>query len=91
MNTTVCSGSALTITPVNVTNGIVPTATTYSWSAPTVTGEVSGCAASVGTSASINGTLVNTTTLAQTAIYTVTPTTGSCQGNAFQFSNSKIL
>lgn len=82
MTTTVCSGSGFTITPVNVTNGVVPTGTTYSWSAPTVTGGMIG--GTSGTNASsITGTLSNPTNIAQTATYTVTPTTGSCVGTPF--------
>src|SRR5206468_3839185 len=58
INATTCSG--FTITPVNVTNGIVPAGTTYSWLAPIVTGGVTGGAS--GTSASsITGTLNNPT------------------------------
>jgi len=82
MTNTVCSGTAFTSTPVNTTNGTVPAGTTYSWSAPTVTGSMTGGAA--GTNAtSITGTLTNTTTTAQTATYVVTPTSGSCSGSTF--------
>lgn len=82
MTTSVCSGSGFTVTPVNVTNGVVPASTTYSWSPPTVTGSMTGGAAGTGAS-SISGTLTNPTNTPQTATYTVTPTTGSCVGNPF--------
>ena len=50
---------------------IIPINTTYSWSAPTVTGGVTGGLAGVSQS-SIFGTLSNPTVLVQTATYTVT-------------------
>jgi len=76
-----CSGSTFTVPPVDGTNGVVPAGTTYSWSAPSGTG-FSGGAAGSGAS-NISGTLTNTTNTAQTATYTVTPTSGSCPGSAF--------
>jgi hypothetical protein len=83
MISTVCSAVGFTATPVNITNGIVPAGTTYSWAAPAVTGGLTGGAASVGTPASITGTLTNPTNTPQTATYTVTPTSGACVGVAF--------
>lgn len=81
MTTTVCSGTAFSVTPVNGTNGTVPTGTTYTWSAPTATG-ITGTAA--GTAATlISGTLTNTTSSTKTVAYTVTPTLGSCAGTPF--------
>ncbi|MCX6181667.1 MAG: hypothetical protein NT150_07055, partial [Bacteroidetes bacterium] len=35
MTAKICSGAAFTVTPVDVTNGVVPAGTTYTWSAPT--------------------------------------------------------
>src|SRR6185369_7161667 len=81
MTTTVCSGTAFSVTPVNVTNGIVPAGTTYSWGVPTVTGGMTGGVA--GSGPSITGTLTNPTNTTQTATYTVTPTSGSCTGATF--------
>ena len=69
---TICSGSAFSVTPVNGTD-IVPAGTTYSWSTPLVTGGMTGGSAGLNASA-ITGTLVNPTSISQTAIYTVTPT-----------------
>ena len=82
MTATVCSAVGFTVTPVDGTNGIVPVGTTYSWAVPTGTGFTGG-AASSGTPTSISGTLTNTTNVVHTAIYTVTPTSGSCAGNTF--------
>ena len=76
-----CSGSQFSVIPQNVTNGTVPVGTTYSWSAPTVTGSMSGGAS--GSGATITGTLFNLTTSVQTATYTVTPMSGGCSGSNF--------
>jgi len=76
-----CSGGAFTVTPVNTTNGIVPDGTTYSWTAPVVTGGMTGGTSGSG-SLSINGTLTNPTNTVQTATYTVTPLSGSCSGSS---------
>ncbi len=84
MITTVCSGTAFSVTPANGTNGTVPAGTTYSWAAPSVPG-ITGTAA--GTSASsISGTLTNTTNAPITVSYTVTPVAGSCTGTTFTVS-----
>ena len=82
MTAAVCSQAPFTITPANGANGLVPAGTLYSWSAPSVTGGMTGGAAGTG-EASINGTLVNNTGLAQTATYTVTPISGTCTGTDF--------
>lgn len=81
MTASTCSGVPFTATPVNGTNGVVPAGTTYSWTAPSVTGGMTGGAG--GSGASISGTLTNPTTSAQTATYTVTPAAGGCTGSAF--------
>ncbi|SFO79078.1 hypothetical protein SAMN04488519_11522, partial [Algoriphagus ornithinivorans] len=82
MTATVCSGDSFSLTPSNGTNGVVPAGTTYSWSAPAVTGGVTGGAAGSDASA-ISGNLTNSTNTAQTVTYTVTPTSGSCSGSTF--------
>ncbi|MCX6233721.1 MAG: HYR domain-containing protein, partial [Bacteroidetes bacterium] len=82
MTAAVCNGATFTVTPVNVTNGIVPAGTTYSWPAPAVTGGMTGGSAGSGAS-NISGTLTNPTNTAQTATYTVTPTSGTCVGATF--------
>ena len=79
---TICSGATFTVTPSNGGGNIVPSGTTYSWSAPSGSGFSGGTAAS---GSSISGTLTNTTKSPVTATYTVTPTsgTGSCSGSSF--------
>jgi hypothetical protein len=73
---TICSGTAFSVTPPGVLTG-----TTYSWTAPIVTGGITG--GSAGSGSSISGTFNNTTGALQTATYTVTPTTNGCAGNTF--------
>jgi len=79
---TACSGTAFSFTPVNSTDGIIPTGTTYSWSSPSVTGGITGGASGSGSN-SIIGTLTNPATSTQTATYTVTPLAGTCTGSTF--------
>ena len=81
INQEVCSDGSFSVTPVHITNGVVPANTTYTWTAPAVTGGVTGGLA--GSGPSISGTLKNPTNVAQTATYTVTPITGSCVGQNF--------
>jgi len=80
---TICSSGTFTVSPVNITDGIVPTGTTYSWPAPSMAG-ITGTAAGTN-AANISGTLTNTTAAAINVIYTVTPTSpaGSCAGSSF--------
>ena len=86
MATTTCSSVGFTVTPVDVTNGVVPLNTTYTWTAPTMQAGITGGVSGSGTN-SITGTLTSTLTTTGTATYTVTPTSssilGSCTGAAF--------
>jgi isopentenyl diphosphate isomerase/L-lactate dehydrogenase-like FMN-dependent dehydrogenase len=52
----------------NPPSDVVPAGTTYSWSAPVVTGGMTGGVAASGQS-SITGTLINPTNTPQTATY----------------------
>ncbi|MEN9303538.1 MAG: hypothetical protein RL264_1967, partial [Bacteroidota bacterium] len=76
MTAVTCSGTAVTVTPTNGSNGNIPSGTTFTWGAPTQTGVAGGTAGS-GTSltASLTGN--------GTAVYTLTPSFGSCTGNTF--------
>jgi gliding motility-associated-like protein len=84
--TTICSGNAATVSPTNgggiTSSDIVPTGTTYSWSAPTLTG-LTGMASGTASSSFASGTLTNSTNAALSVTFSVTPTTGSCVGTAF--------
>ena len=82
MIATKCSGFGFTSLPVNGTNGVVPSTTTYSWPLPVVTGGITGGAAGTA-SANVFGTLSNPGNIAQTATYTVTPASGGCSGSTF--------
>ena len=80
-----CSGNAFSFTPAHGTNGnIIPANTTYAWSAPTVTGGLTG-GASASSQTGFSGNLSNPTNTQKTATYTVTPTSpiGSCVGDNF--------
>lgn len=77
---TMCSGETFTVSPINGTDQI-PAGTTYSWSAPAVTG-VTGMVSGSGAT-NISGTLTNTTNAPVNVVYTVTPTSGSCTGASF--------
>jgi gliding motility-associated-like protein len=77
---TICSGGSFSITPTNGTD-LVPSGTTYSWSAPIVTG-ITGAQSGTNESA-ISGTLTNSTSAPINVVYTVTPVSGSCAGLTF--------
>lgn len=87
-NTSVCSEDTFTLIPTSglpTVATIVPPGTTYSWSAPTVTGGITGGSAQSNQPA-ISQTLINPTNTNQTATYTVTPTSGTsgaCAGAPF--------
>ena len=42
LSASICNGNTFSISPTNITNGIVPDGTMYSWAAPTVTGGLTG-------------------------------------------------
>ena len=79
---TICSGGTFNVTPANGGGNIVPTGTIYSWSAPIVTGGITGGASGIGAT-NISGTLTNPTNTTQTATYSVTATSGICAGLPF--------
>jgi hypothetical protein len=80
--TSVCTGSAFNVTPVNGGTTIVPAGTTYTWLAPAITGGMTGGSAQPVGQPSISQILTNNSTTVQTATYTVTATTGSCAASA---------
>jgi hypothetical protein len=75
---TICSGETFTIAPTGV-----PTGTTYTWSAPSIspTGSVTGGTAN-GTASPNISQLLNASATGQ-ATYAVTPRSGSCNGTTF--------
>jgi hypothetical protein len=76
---TICSGTAFSYTP---SGSVVPTGTTYTWSAPSVSG-VTGMASETNATTFTSGTLTNTTATAKEVTYTVTPKSGGIAGNPF--------
>ena len=83
ITTSICSGQTFSVIPANGTNGIVPTGTTYTWTV--VSNSNVGGETSQGTAqTSISQSLTNTTTSIQTAVYTVTPSSGGCTGPTFE-------
>ena len=81
---TICSGQTFTVFPSNnPPTTIVPTGTTYVWTAqdnPNVSGEAAG------NGPSVFGTLTNNSNVNQTVNYTVTPFAGPCDGPPFTVS-----
>ena len=75
---TICSGEVFSFVPVGA-----PSGTKYNWSAPQVSGGLTGGGAG-SLKSLVDGNLTNTTSSVQTATYTVTPVTGSCSGATFQ-------
>jgi hypothetical protein len=82
LSVTICSGNTFTLTPTNFTNGIVPAATRYTWDAPTYSGSITGGNSKIDAS-TITGTLLNNSSVLQTATYFVSPKSGFCVGPAF--------
>ncbi|QLC67035.1 T9SS sorting signal type C domain-containing protein [Flavobacterium sp. LPB0248] len=83
MTATACSAVAFSSEPLDGTNGTIPANTKYTWTTPSMPTGLTGGAGNTVASSTITGTLTNTTSTAQTAIYTVTPITGSCTGVPF--------
>ncbi|MEP6748596.1 MAG: PKD-like domain-containing protein [Bacteroidota bacterium] len=86
-STSICSGNFVSYTPVDGSGNIVPTGTTYTWSAPVITG-ITGTISGTSQSSFSSGTLVNATANPIDVVYTIFPTAGSavggCTGNSFK-------
>ncbi len=78
----VCSGTAFNYSPTGV-----PTNTTYAWNNPLVTptGGLAGGSAQ-GSQFTVSQTLTSSNNIANTAVYTVTPSANGCAGNSFQLT-----
>ncbi|MFN4976101.1 MAG: PKD-like domain-containing protein, partial [Bacteroidota bacterium] len=78
----ICSDVPFVISPVNSTNGIVPDGTLYTWNVPIISMSITGGAS--GTQQNfISGKLRNTSSVVQTATYSVEPLSGNCIGKNF--------
>ena len=84
-SSTICSGTAFSVTPNNLTGDIVPTGTIYIWSYPAIipAGSITGASVQSTPQTSISQTLTNSTNGLATATYIVTPISGSCVGANF--------
>jgi plastocyanin len=82
-NITICSGDSFIVSPMNnPPSAIVPNNTTYTWTVannPNVTGD----ADETTPQTQISQQLTNNSTVQETVVYTVTPTSGNCIGNDF--------
>jgi gliding motility-associated-like protein len=80
-----CSGTAFTVAPDNLSGDIVPVGTTYTWTTPSISpaNSINGAIAQTIPQNNISQTLINTTTNPATVTYTVTPTSGTCIGTNF--------
>jgi gliding motility-associated-like protein len=80
---TVCSDVALNH---DLTTDTTLTGNTYSWVAAS-NANVTGETTTVQTTSSITDTLTNTTLVAQTVVYTITPTSSNgCEGNPYTYT-----
>ncbi|TRW98556.1 PKD domain-containing protein [Flavobacterium gawalongense] len=84
-NAVICSGTAFTVTPDNLSGDIVPIGTTYTWTTPVISpsNSINGAVAQTIPQTAISQNLTNTTTSAATVTYTVTPVSGVCVGSNF--------
>ncbi|MDD2985128.1 PKD-like domain-containing protein, partial [Flavobacterium sp.] len=73
---TICSTDTFTVTPANTLPDVVPTGTTYTWSAAAPAG-VTGASNQTTPQTSISQTLTNTTSSALDVVYTVTASVGT--------------
>ncbi len=83
-----CSNAPITYTATNggTNNNIVPTNTLYTWTIKTNNTNITGQVAQATALASFTQTLRNTTNTQQTIVYTLTPSSGTCVGNAFDLT-----
>jgi gliding motility-associated-like protein len=81
----ICSGNSFGFTPTSQVPNRLPSATLYTWIAPSGINLIGGQAESTPSS-SISGNLSVSGSIVQTATYLVTPSTGGCTGQPFSLS-----
>ena len=83
----ICSTGSITLNSANFTGtNTIPSNTTYTWSAPSVSG-ITGLSAGNAQSSFTTGSLINTTSQPITVVYTVIPKSPSaCPGAPFTIS-----
>jgi len=82
----ICSDNYFEYLPDSGNGDSVPNGTLYSWTAPSIvpTGSIIGAVEQLTPIGSISQSLINTTTNPAVVSYTVTPISGSCEGNSFE-------
>ncbi|NDP21339.1 MAG: PKD domain-containing protein [Paludibacter sp.] len=82
---TVCNGSEIKILPDNSNGDVVPEGTTYTWSKLVISpaGSLNGINIQSSPVSLISQKLYNLTDSVATAIYTISPVSGSCVGEDF--------
>jgi gliding motility-associated-like protein len=82
---TIYSEETFLFDPSSVTSNIIPTGTTYTWTAPTSStpGAILGSSAESSPQTNISQTLENNKTIPVIETYIITPATPSCVGNPF--------
>jgi len=85
-NISICTGE--TFSYIKTDSDYIPDGTTFIWSAPIITpaNSITGSKASFTPSTEISQTLTNTSNNLATAKYTVTPISGSCNGQSFEIN-----
>lgn len=82
---TICNGMDINIIPDNSTGDVVPEGTTYTWSNPVVTpvSSLNGITVQSAPVPVFSQKIYNLTNNTATAVYKVTPISGSCVGKIF--------
>ena len=82
---TIYSEETFFFDPSSVTSNIIPTGTTYTWTAPTssITGAILGSSAESSPQTNISQTLEHNETIPVIETYIITPATPSCVGTPF--------
>ena len=82
-----CSRAPISYTATQGINGnIVPAGTQYTWTIKTDNNLITGQGVQTTAQASFTQTLRNTTNTQKTIVYTLTPSIGTCVGNAFDLT-----
>ncbi len=89
---TICSGEDFQFTPQDNEVNIIPEGTTYTWSVTSTApaNAITGFTDQSSPQSSINQQLINTTDAVASIVYTVTPTSGNCDGVPFSL-NVEVL
>ena len=82
-----CSRASISYTATQGVNGnIVPAGTQYTWTIKTDNANITGQSVQATAQATFTQTLRNTTNSQKTIVYTLTPSIGTCVGNAFDLT-----